>query len=257
MSKWTWVVSDLDASRPSASALSPGAGKSWKTPLRGFPQFLIICGFLGLEPCGISELNVLGSCLSDASVTSWEPTVGFHSSLLREQLQVLTYLWFVGGHAGMGFMMRFCPSSSCLLLWGLCLLGPMCVCACPVVSDSLRPHGLQHAGPPCPSPTPGAHQNSCPLSRWCRPTISSSVVPFSSCLQSSPASGLFHMGQVFASGGQSIGVSASTSVLPMNTQDWSPSGWTGWISLQSKGLSRVFSNTTVQKHQFFSAQLSL
>ena len=125
-----------------------------------------------------------------------------------------------------------------------------------VMSDSLRPHELQHARPPCPSPTPGVHPNPCSLSQWCHPTISSSVVPFSSCPQSFPASGSFQMSWLFASGGQSIGLSASTSVLPMNTQDWSPLGWTGWISLQSKGLSRVFSNTTVQKHQFFSAQLS-
>ena len=124
------------------------------------------------------------------------------------------------------------------------------------VSDSLRPYGLQHTKPPCPSLTPGVHPNPCPLSWWCHPAISSSVVPFSSCLQSFPASGSFQMSQFFTPGGQSIGVSASTSVL-MNTQDWSPSGWTGWISLQSKGLSRVFSNTTVQKHQFFGAQLSL
>ena len=126
-----------------------------------------------------------------------------------------------------------------------------------VVSDSFQPHELQHARPPCPSPTPRVHPNPCPSSRWCHPTISSSVVPFSFCPQSFPASGSFQMSQLFASGGQSIGVLASTSVLPMNTQDWSPSGWTGWISLQSKGLSRVFSNTTVQKHQFFGAQLSL
>ena len=123
--------------------------------------------------------------------------------------------------------------------------------SCSAVSDSLRPHELQHARPPCPLPTPGVHPNSCPLSWWCHPAISSSVIPFSSCPQSLPASGSFQMSQLFASGGQSIGVSASTSVLPMNTQDWSPLGWTGWISLQSKGLSRVFSNTTVQKHQFF------
>ena len=126
-----------------------------------------------------------------------------------------------------------------------------------VVSDSLRPRELQHTRPPCPSPTPGVHPNPCASSRWCHPAISSSVVPFSSCLQSFPAAGSFPMSQLFASGGQSIGVSASTSVLPMNTQDWSPLGWTGWISLQSKGLSRVFSSTTVQKHQFFGAQLSL
>ena len=114
-----------------------------------------------------------------------------------------------------------------------------------VVSDSLRPHGQQHARPPCPSPTPGVHTNSCPLSWWCHPTISSSVAPFATCLQSFPASGSFQMSQLFASCGQSIGVSASTSVLPMNTQDWSPLGWTGWIPLQSRGLSTVFSNITV------------
>ena len=128
--------------------------------------------------------------------------------------------------------------------------------SCSVVSNSLRPHGLQHARLPCPSPSPRACSNSCPLSRWCHPTISSSVVPFSSCLQSFPASGSFLMGQLFASGGQSIGTSASAAVLPMNTQDWSPLGWTGLIFLLSKGLSRVFFNTTVQKHQFYSAQPS-
>ena len=125
-----------------------------------------------------------------------------------------------------------------------------------VMSDSLRPLEPRHSRPPCPSPTRGVYPNSCPLSRWCHPTISSSVVPFSR-LQSFPPSGSFPVSQFFASGGKSIGVSASTSVLPMNTQDWSPWGCTGWISLQSKGLSRVFSNITVQKHQFFSAQLSL
>ena len=124
-----------------------------------------------------------------------------------------------------------------------------------VVSDSLRPHETQHASPPCPSPTHGVHPNPCPSSRWCPPAISSSVVS-SSCPQSLPASGSFPMSQLFAWSGQSIGVSASTSVLPVNTQDRSPLEWTGWISLQSKGLSRVFSNTTAQKHQFFSAQLS-
>ena len=126
-----------------------------------------------------------------------------------------------------------------------------------VVSNSLQPHGLQHAQLPCPSPTPGAHSNSYPLSQWCHLTISYSVIPFSSCLQSFPTSGSFPMSQFFTSGGPSIGVSASTSVLPMNIQDWFPLRWPGLISLLSKGLSRVFSNTTVQKHQFFSAQLSL
>ena len=124
-----------------------------------------------------------------------------------------------------------------------------------VVSNSLGPHELQHARPPCQSPTPGVYPNSCPLSQWCHPAISSSVIPFSSCPQLFPKSGTFKMGQLFASGSQSIGVSASTSVLPLNIQDWSPLEWTGWISLQSKGLSRVFSNTTVQKHQFFGALL--
>ena len=125
-----------------------------------------------------------------------------------------------------------------------------------VMSDSLWPNGLQHARLPCPSPTPGVYSNSCPLSQWCHPTISSSVIPFSSHLQSFPASGPFQMSQFFTSGGQSIRVSALASVLPMNIHVWFPLGWTGWISLQSKGPSRVFSNT-VQKHQFFGAQLSL
>ena len=125
-----------------------------------------------------------------------------------------------------------------------------------VMSNTLQPHESKHTRPPCPSPTPRVYSNSCPSSQWCHPTISSSLIPFSSCPQSFPASGSFPVSQLFASGGQSIGDSASASVLPVNTQDWSPSGWTGWVSLQSKGLSRVFSNTTVQKHQFFHSQLS-
>jgi len=134
-----------------------------------------------------------------------------------------------------------------------------------IVSDSLRPHESQHTRPPCPSPTPGVHSNSRPLSRWCHPAISSSVIPFSSCPQSFPASESFPMSQLFTWGGQSIGVSTSTSVLPMNTQDWSPLEWTGWISLQSKGLSRVFSNSfelssskasILQHSAFFTVQLS-
>ena len=135
------------------------------------------------------------------------------------------------------FMLAGCCSGaqSCLTLW---------------------PHGLQHARLPCPLPSPRVCSNSCPSSLWCHPTISSSVIPFSSCPQSLPASASFPMSQLFPSGGQSVGVSASASVLPMNTQDWSPLGWTGWISFQSKGLSRVFS-TTVQKHYFFSTQSSL
>ena len=125
-----------------------------------------------------------------------------------------------------------------------------------VVSNSLQHHDSQHVRPLCPSPTPGVYSNSCPLSWWCHPAISSSVIPFSSCPQSLPASGSFPISQLFPSGGQSIGVSALASVPPMNTKDWFPLEWTGWISLQSKGLWRVFSNTTVQKHQFFSTQPS-
>ena len=125
------------------------------------------------------------------------------------------------------------------------------------ISTSLWPHGLQHARPPCPSPIPGAYSDSFPLSWWCHPTISSSVIPFSSSLQSFAVSGSFQVSQFFASGGQSTGVSLSASVLPVNIQDSFPLGWTSWISLQSKGLSRVFSNTTVQKHRFFDAQRSL
>ena len=128
--------------------------------------------------------------------------------------------------------------------------------SCSLVSDSMWPHEPQHARPPCPSPTPRVYANPCPLCRWCHPTISSSVVPFSSCPQCFPASGSFQMSQLSAWGGQGFGVSASTSVPTVNTQDWSLE-WTGWISLQSKGLSRVFSNTTIPKRQFFSAQLSL
>ena len=146
--------------------------------------------------------------------------------------------------------------------WGIGSRTPICGCqslcvvsqfSLSVVSDSLRPHESQHVRPPCLSPTPRVYSNPCPSSRWCHPAISSSVVPFSSCPQSLLASGSFSMSQHFAWGGQSIGVSASASVLPMNTQDWSPLGRTGWISLQFKGLSRVFSNITVQKHQFFGA----
>ena len=143
-----------------------------------------------------------------------------------------------------------------LWLFFLCVYISSVQFSCSVMSDSLWSHEPQHTRPPCPSPTPGVHSDSCPSSQWCHPAISSSVVPFSSCPQSLPASESFTMSQLFAWHGQSTGVSALASFLPKNTQDWSPSGWTGWISLQSKGLSRVFSNTTVQKHQFFGTQLS-
>ena len=159
-------------------------------------------------------------------------------------------------------------ASTCACLWGLTWTPKYSYTGirCPfssvqfsrsVVSDSLQPHELQHARPPCPSPTHGVNSDSRPSSQWCHPAISSSVVPFSSCPQSLPASQSFPMSQLFPWGGQSTGVSALASFLPKNTQGWSPLEWTGWISLQSKGLSRVFSNTTVQKHQFFGAQPSL
>ena len=140
--------------------------------------------------------------------------------------------------------------------WMVYVILMLLLFSCSVLSSSLQPHGLQHARPPCPSPAPRVYSNSCPLSQWFHPTIASSVVPFSSCLQYFSTSESFQMSQFFTSGGQSTGVSASTSVLPMNIQDWFPWRWTSWICWQSKGLSRVFSNTTVQKHQFFSAQLS-
>ena len=142
---------------------------------------------------------------------------------------------------------------SAILAWTVCSVQ----FSYSVVTDSLWLHGLQGDMLPCPSPTPRVYSNTCPLSRWCHPTTSPFVIPFSFCPYSFSASGSFQMSQLFTSGGQSIGVSASTSVLPMYIQDWFPLGWTGWISLQSKGLSRVFSNTTVQKLQFFSTQLSL
>ena len=142
------------------------------------------------------------------------------------------------------------------ILWHCCLFLPLVQFSRSVVSDSLQPRESQHARPPCPSPTPGVHSDSCPSSQWCHPAISSSVVPFSSCPQSLPASESFPISQLFESGGQSTGVSALASFLPKESKGWSPSEWTVWISLQSKGLSRVFSNTTVQKCQFFGAQLS-
>ena len=159
--------------------------------------------------------------------------------------------WFEAGNLGLatGELRQFCRTDSYSVFSSVQF-------SCSVVSDSLRPHGLQHSRPPSPSSTPGVYSNSCPLNQWCHPTISSSVIPFFSRLQSFQASRSFQMGQLFASGGQSIGVSASASVLPMNTQDWFPLWWTGWVSLHSNGPSRVFSNTTVQKHKFFGAQLS-
>ena len=153
-----------------------------------------------------------------------------------------TFLWGHGRSHWTTFQISYCK----LLLY-----------SCSVMSNSLRPHGLQHARPPCPLLCPRVCSNSCPLNQWCHPTILSSVIPFSSCLQSFPASGSSPMNRFFASGGQSIGTSVSESVLPMNIQDGFPLGWTGLISLLFKGLSRVYTSTTVQKHQFFGTQTSL
>ena len=213
-----------------------------------------------------------------------EGVVAYQYRSLKSTFLTLNHISFIVYHMAIGNHFHckgFCPQI-CSILWNagvasqpchVCLGSSQVILAAlllqgflwdtfsvqfsrSVVFDSLRLHGLQHARLPCPSATPGDYSNSCPLSRRCHPTISSFVGPFSSCLQSFPALGSFLMSQFFASGGQSIGVSTSTSVLPMNTQDWSPLGCTGWISLQSKGLSSVFSNNTVQKHQLFGAQLS-
>ena len=183
--------------------------------------------------------------------------VSYFFGLLHSEILTASILgWFaIPSSSGLCFVRTLCYDLS--VLGGLHCMAHSVQFSRLVVSDSLQPHEVQYVSPPCPSPTPRVHPNPCPLSWWCHPTISSSVFPYSSCPQSFPASGSFQMSQLFASGGQSIGISASTSVLQMNTQDWSPLGWTGWISLQSKGLSRVFSNITVQNHQFFSAQLSL
>ena len=188
--------------------------------------------------------------------------LGFLESLrggkdcLTRRPEILLSPGRISGHGKLNHDLGLCPvgkenSLHCLILFSSVQFN------CSVVSDSLQPHWLQYARLPCSSPTPGACSNSCSLHRWCHSIISYAVVPFSSHLQSFPASGSFPVSWFFTLGGQRIGVSASASVLPMNIQDWFPLGLTGWISLQSKGLSKVFSNTTVQKHQFFSAQLSL
>ena len=194
---------------------------------------------------------------------SWQLTLTPSSKVkisLLYPIICLSGVWMgsLSSHAGLKVDFKFCSGK----MWTLCSSPSEAHLSsvafnCSVTYDSLWPRGLQHARPPCPSPTPGVYPNSCPLSQWCHPTISSSVIPFSSCTLSFTASGSFLMSQLFTSGGQSVGVSASKSALPMNTQDWSPLGWTGWISLQSKGLSRAFSNTTVQKHQLFGTQLFL
>ena len=200
-------------------------------------------------------------CYRGINLLGWERgmfLLGGWLSLQYYQEEVAESIIDTGG-LGRQWVWQVC--TFVCLGWRLALGLISCeACCCSVTQSCLTlcdPQGLQHTGLPCPSPSPGVCSNSCPLSQWCLPTISSSVVPFSSCLQSFPRSRSLPVSQFFASGGQSIGASASASVLPMNIQNWFPLGWTGWISLQSKGLSRVFSNTPVQKHQFFGAQLSL
>ena len=204
-----------------------------------------------MTQCPNSKSNAF-SYTSSAGKAHWNQLAGWNKSALRSP-KSLKLEWTERMHPKMLYNHNFLKDST-----RSTKLNPSSVqFSRSVVSGSSQPHGLQHTRPPCPSPTLGVYSNSHPLSQWCHPTILSSVVPFSSHLQSFWTSGSFPLSQFFASGGQSIGVSASTSVLPMNILDWFPLGWTGWISLQSKGLSRVFSNTTVQKHQFSSAQLSL
>ena len=188
-----------------------------------------LCNPMDCSPPGVSIHGIL-----QARILEW-----FAISFSREHAQPRDWTW-VSHIAGRFFT-----------VWATSVQF-----RCSVVSDSLWPHESQHARPPCPSPTPRVYSNSCPSNWWRHPAISSSGIPFSSCPQSLPASGSFPVSQLFAWGGQSTGVSASASVLPMNIKDWSPLGWTGWISLQSKGLSRAFSNTIIQKHQFFGPQLS-
>ena len=179
--------------------------------------------------------------------------LGFLSQTIKKMFYSLYYQLFII-HFSYHFFNSHLKTSKARLLYSY--LEPSVQFSRSVVSNSLWPHELEHARPPCPSPTPRVHSNSFPSSQWCHPAISSSVVPFFSCPQSLPAAESFPMSQLFAWGGHSTGVSALASFLQMNTQGWSPLEWTGWISLWSKGLSRVFSNTTVQKHQFFGAQLS-
>ena len=201
-------------------------------------------------PCGGRKQQiVLGERSKIFSFCQMEPHVS--------QGVVIWYVWFAVGSKVRNLRIRKGMAGIFLSLEITLGLVQLVQFSCSVMSDSLQPHGLQHARPPCLSPALGVYSNSCPLSRWCHPAISSCVFPFSSCPQSFTASASFPMSQLFASGGRTIGVSASTSVLPRNIQDWSPLGWTGWISLQSKGLSRVFSKTTIQQHQFFGTQLSL
>ena len=224
-------------------------GEKWGWRWRGQGRVwaeLFICSVAVTAPWGVVQLPRCWSRSTECWV--WDYSIPCVCSILSQQWSMYPEWNSIGSKS-----LECIPGMGQSAHW--VVLAPVKTQFSPSVV--LRPHGLQHTRPPCPLPNPGACSNSSPLSRWCHPTISSSVIPFSSRLQSFPASGSCQMSQFFTSGRQSIGVSASTSVLPMNTQDWFPLGWTGWISLQSKGLSRVFSNTTVQKHQFFGAQFSL
>ena len=224
------------------------------SPLALLPH-IYICGshLLVRIPClevkgsFVSSLNFKGTLVQRRKWIQINPKFSIYYSLFFATLFNFIFLWFSTMHLDL----------TPLFYSNYCVYTPSVQFSRSVVSDSLRPHEPQHNRPPCPSPTPGVHSNSHPSSQWCHPAISSSIVPFSSCPQSLPASESFPMSQLFACGGQSIGVSASASVLPVNTQDWSPLGWTGWISLQSKGLARVFSNTTVQKKKEVSQKLKI
>ena len=229
-------------------------------------SYLTLCDPLDCSPQGPSVHGIL-----QARILEWVAIFSSRgSSQARNQAQVscigrrILYCWATSEGDDAPFSFLILPvkqPSSLSSLQFITLINSdkhrSVQLSCSVVPDSLQPCGLQHTRLPCPSSTPGACSNSCPLSWWCHPTISSSVIPFSSCLQSFPAAASFLMSQFFTSGGQSIGISASASVLPVNFQDWFPLELTGWISLQSKWLSRVFSNTTIHKHRFFGAQLSL
>ena len=226
------------------------------------------CSLLGSTVHGVFQARVLEwIAISFSGVSSWprDPTLGSCVSCIAGELSTC---WATGEAISWPYVRVYFWTCESFPLICVSIFTPVSYCfdhyvvvlvqfSLSVMSDSLWPHGLQHVRPPCPSLTPKACSDSCPLSQWYHPITSSSVFPFSSCLQSFLASGSFQMSQFFASGSQSIGVSASASVLPMNIQDWFPLAWTAWISSQSKGLSRVFSITTVQKCQFFGVQLSL
>ena len=237
----------------SLASYSPWGSKEWETlSLSLIYIYLNLSMILAFKDWFMYFFKTTWFLNMDQFFTWWSTEEKANFSMLEVKLSVelseTQYMWFCGGLKKCSIIIWDMHSFTCFIYWLSVQFSHS------VMSDSLRPHGLQHARPPCPSATPRVYPNSCPLGQWCHPTISSSVITFSSHLQSFPALGPFQMSQFFSSEGQSIGVSASTSVLPIN---WFPLGWKGWISLQSKGLSRIFSNSIVQKHQFFGTQLSL